>query len=116
MLFLAVLFAPVPALTSFLLRQNTSLNTLSTYMFSDSMRHKSSATPMSGAQISHQNIPMTSRLKPSTPKQNEISESISYRKPIWVDEMISGHQMWLTNEQLLQQHGHHSSTQLSTAN
>jgi hypothetical protein len=66
--------------------------------------------PVSGAQISHQNTPITSRLKSSIPKQNEISGSISYRKHIWVVEMISEHRIWPSKEQLLQQHGHHSST------
>jgi len=84
-----VLFAPVSPLT-------LSLNTLSAYTFSDSMRHKSSAMHMSGTQISHQNTPMTSRLKTRIPKQKEISDSISYRKHIWVDEMISEHQIWLS--------------------
>ena len=90
-------YSSLPPLTSSLLRQNASLDTLSAYTLSDSTRHKSSATPMSGAQNSHQNIPMTSGLQPSTPKQNEISDSISYRKHIWVDVMIREHQTWLTN-------------------
>jgi hypothetical protein len=65
-------WAICPSLSSHFLpltsRQNTSLNTVSAYTFSDSMRHKSSATTMSGAQISHHNTQTTSRLQNSHSK------------------------------------------------
>jgi hypothetical protein len=77
MLLLTVLFAPAPPLTFFLLCQNISIeHPLSLHVFRFHETQIFSNADVMSSNLASEHTDDVQKVKPSTPKQNEESESI----------------------------------------